>query len=69
VIGLKLKCGGTSGGKNGLSGLLPVVIHTKKDKNSVGKLAKKQSGGVRFVNSALKIQCPVVKNTFHFLAF
>jgi len=29
----------------------------------VGKIAKKQSEGVRFVNSALKIQCHVVKNT------
>jgi len=29
--------------------------------NTVGKITKKQSEGVRFVNSALKIQCHVVK--------
>jgi len=37
--------------------------------NPVGKIAKKQSKGVRFVNSALKIQCLVVKNTLLKIAF
>jgi len=31
--------------------------------NPVGKIAKKKSKGLRFVNSALKIQCHIVKNT------
>jgi len=37
--------------------------------NTVGKITKKQSEGVRFVNSALKIQCHVVKKTILQTAF